>query len=143
MTTTGTRVQPYAPSGMGGLCGYWQGDDQCQCRASHTVTRADGNPFAAYYYCHEHAQMAARACNDSAAETWGLPPTTGKEAMAMPWTLLGTWGVFEYWQTGDDVYRRKVSSYNYSDHNTGAPMNARYECSLAHFQRYVAGTLPV
>lgn len=61
------------------------------------------------------------------------------------WQLLGTWGVFEYWLApdGDTVYRRKVSSYNYLDNVTGAPMNARRESTLAHFQRFIAGALPV
>lgn len=57
------------------------------------------------------------------------------------WQLLGVWGVFEYWLTGGDVFRRKVSAHNIT--SLGAPMGVRWESSLAHFQRYVAGVLPV
>lgn len=63
------------------------------------------------------------------------------------WKLLGTWGVFEYWLGYDgDVYRRKVSDYNHmqtDSRGTEYPAGVRWEGSLAWFERYVAGRLPV
>lgn len=62
----------------------------------------------------------------------------------MEWTLLGTWGAFEYWLApdGDTVFRRKASSWNVMGPD-GSPMGARWESSLAHFETYVAGRLAV
>jgi hypothetical protein len=72
-----------------------------------------------------------------------LLPHNKEERMA--WTLLGAWSTFEYWLApdGDTVVRRKVSSYNYLDAVNGSPVGARYESTLAHFERFVAGVLPV
>ncbi len=67
----------------------------------------------------------------------------------MAWTLLGVWGPFEYWLApdGENVHRRKVNVLNYCEtgrrERAGFPVGARWDSSLAHFQRFVAGTLPV
>lgn len=62
----------------------------------------------------------------------------------MTWTLLGVWGTFEYWLAPDgvNVSRRKVSAHNVMACD-GAPMGARWESSLTHFETYVAAILPV
>ena len=63
----------------------------------------------------------------------------------MEWTLLGTWGTFEYWLApdGTNVFRRKVSSHNYLSAVDGSPVGARWESSLAHFETFTAARLPV
>lgn len=65
------------------------------------------------------------------------------------WTYLGDWNGFEYWRadradwnTLGDVYRRKVSTWNVTGPD-GAPMGVRWDSTFPHFQRYVAGRLPV
>lgn len=70
--------------------------------------------------------------------------SSGEGREAAVWTLLGEWGVWEYWLApdGDTVYRRQVSDWNVLGAD-GSPMGARWESSLVHFQRYVAGALPV
>ena len=62
---------------------------------------------------------------------------------AADWTLLGTWGVFEYWLAPDgvNVHRRKSSPHNVMFE--GIPMGARWDSSLAHFETYVAARLAV
>jgi hypothetical protein len=49
--------------------------------------------------------------------------------------LLKTISGWEYWQAGSEVYRVKVGNW---DHllPCGIPMNARWECGLAHFKRF-------
>lgn len=58
------------------------------------------------------------------------------------WTLLGVWGVFEYWLAPDgvNVSRRKVSDWNVMAPD-GSPTGARWESSLTHFETYVAARL--
>jgi hypothetical protein len=45
---------------------------------------------------------------------------------------------WEYWQLGQDVYRCKVGNRGYIAKQTGVPNNARWECSIEHYKRYLA-----
>lgn len=60
--------------------------------------------------------------------------------MPVTWTLRGRTEMFEYWEADDghrsDIYRRRITDYNYLDAITGAPLGARWECSLGHFNTY-------
>lgn len=65
-------------------------------------------------------------------------------ATTATWQLLGTWGIWEYWLSPDgvNISRRKVSAWNVLACD-GAPMGARWESTLVHFETYVAGCLAV
>ena len=55
--------------------------------------------------------------------------------------LLGTGNGFEYWQLGDQVYRNQVG--NRGPMQNGVPGNARWECSIAHYNRFKESVLGV
>lgn len=82
---------------------------------------------------------------ESATEegTMGEGASTEQSSSEAHWTLLGVWGVWEYWLAPDgvNVYRRRAKLYGRD--TTGAPMGVRWESTLAHFTTYVAGRLAV
>jgi hypothetical protein len=55
--------------------------------------------------------------------------------------LLGAGNGFEYWQVGDDVFRNQVG--NRGPMEGGKPSNARWECSIAHYNRFKESVLGV
>jgi hypothetical protein len=52
---------------------------------------------------------------------------------AEPIAVLNGW---EYWLAGEEVYRNQVGNRSYLM-PCGVPANARWECSLWHFNRYI------
>ncbi len=48
-----------------------------------------------------------------------------------PIAVIGNW---EYWQHGTDVYRNQLGNRGYMLAE-GVPANARWECTIHHFDR--------
>lgn len=48
--------------------------------------------------------------------------------------LLGTFGIFEYWQQGSEIYRVAADNRGYL--LNGVPANARWECSADRWESY-------
>ena len=53
-------------------------------------------------------------------------------AAVKPLATIGTW---EYWKQGDDIYRTAVGNRGPVT-ASGVPQNARWECSVTHFERF-------
>lgn len=49
--------------------------------------------------------------------------------------LIATFGNWEFWQAGEEVYRVQSGNRGY-EAPSGVPANARWECSRAHFDRF-------
>jgi hypothetical protein len=85
------------------------------------------------YDSKSEAAFEARKYEFRAQEPYGAKDADGK--------LLGTGNGFEYWQVGDDVFRNQVG--NRGPMEGGKPSNARWECSIAHYNRFKESVLGV